>query len=460
VGVSNLLHDAGVRGVVLNARDVSERKVLEGELRRQASQDSLTGLANRGLFADRVAHALARRQRRGTAAVLFLDLDDFKIVNDSLGHAAGDLLLAGVAERLLLCVRPEDTVARFGGDEFAVLLEETDEAEAVRVASRIGEHLGRPFPLVGHDVHVHASTGIAVGGDDPEELIANADAVMYSVKGRGKGSYAVFRPEMRLAAVRRSTLKTELESALERQEFELHYQPIVELASGSVVGVEALVRWHHPERGLLPPVEFIGLAEESGVILSIGRWVLARACLQVRAWESTLGLDGLEVSCNVSPRQLLHGGLVDEVTAALDVSGLAPERLTLEITESAMVGDTEAAIAKLDEVKGLGVRLAIDDFGIGYSSLNYLQRLPVDLIKLDKSFVDTVGPGPDEPVLVDAILQIGRTLRLCTVAEGIEHEHQQARLVELGCDRGQGDYFARPVPAADVAQFLQYRPTA
>jgi len=351
-------------------------------------------------------------------------------------------------------------VARFGGDEFAVLLEGTDEAEAVRVATRIGEHLARPFSLLGHDVHVHASTGIAVGGDDPEELIANADAVMYSVKGRGKGSYAVFRPEMRLAAVRRSTLKTELESALERQEFELHYQPIVELSGGSVVGVEALLRWQHPERGLLPPVEFIGLAEESGVILSIGRWVLARACLQVRAWESTLGLDELEVSCNVSPRQLLHGGLVDEVTAALDVSGLAPERLTLEITESAMVGDTEAAIAKLEQVKGLGVRLAIDDFGIGYSSLNYLRRLPVDLIKLDKSFVDTVGPGLDEPVLVDAILQIGRTLRLCTVAEGIEHEHQQARLVELGCDRGQGDYFARPVPAADVAQFLQYRPTA
>ena len=461
VGVSNLLDDPGVRGVVLNARDVSERKALEEELRRQASHDSLTGLANRGLFTDRVAHALDRQERHsGTAAVLFLDLDDFKIVNDSLGHNAGDLLLASVAERLLLCVRPEDTVARFGGDEFAVLLEDADEEEAVRVASRIAEHLGRPFSVLGHDVRIHVSTGIAVGGDDPDELIASADAVMYAVKGRGKGSYGVFRPEMRVAAIERSTLKTQLETALNDQQFDLHYQPVVELSTGKVVGVEALLRWRHPERGLLRPAEFIALAEESGAIIGIGRWVLVRACLQARAWEMEFGLADLEVSCNVAPRQLLHGRLVDDVRAALAVSGIAPERLTLEITESAMVGDSDAAIARLDEVKALGVRLAIDDFGIGYSSLNYLRRLPVDLIKLDKSFVDTVVPGargPEQPVLVEAILQIGRTLGLCTVAEGVGHPGQQARLLELGCDRGQGDYFAPPIPADELAAFLLRR---
>jgi diguanylate cyclase (GGDEF)-like protein/PAS domain S-box-containing protein len=457
VGVSNLLDDPGVRGVVLNARDVSERKALEEELRRQASHDSLTGLANRALFTDRVSHALARQERRGgTAAVLFLDVDDFKIVNDSLGHSAGDMLLAGVAERLLLCVRPEDTVARFGGDEFALLLEEADEEEAVRVATRIAEHLGRPFSVLGHDVRVHVSTGIAVGGQDPDEIIANADAVMYSVKGGGKGSFGVFRPEMRVAAIERSTLKAQLEPALTRKEFELHYQPVVELSTGAVVGVEALVRWRHPERGLLKPAEFVALAEESGAIVGIGRWVLVRACLQARAWESEFGR-ALEVSCNVAARQLLHGRLVDDVRAALAVSGLAPERLTLEITESAMVGDSDVAIARLDEVKALGARLAIDDFGIGYSSLSYLRRLPVDVIKIDKSFIDTVVPGsrgPEQPVLVEAIVQIGRTLGLTTVAEGIEQPAQRVRLLELGCERGQGDYFAPAVSADELAPFL------
>ena len=439
--------------------NVSERKALVEELRRQATHDSLTGLANRQLFTDRVAHALTRHARHGgRAAVLFLDLDDFKIVNDSLGHSAGDLLLAGVAERLRLCVRPEDTIARFGGDEFAVLLEEADEQEAVRVASRIADHLGRPFSVQGHDVRVHASTGIAIGDDDPEELIANADAVMYSVKGRGKAGFGVFHPAMRTAAVERSTLKAQLEPALARQEFELHYQPVVELATGAVVGVEALLRWQHPDRGMLWPSEFIALAEESGVIISIGRWVLVRACLQVRTWEAELGLSGLEVSCNVAPRQLLHGRLVDDVRAALAVSGLAPERLTLEITENAMVGDSEAAIAQLDQVKALGARVAIDDFGMGYSSLNYLRRLPVDLIKVDKTFVDTlagVAPTPDQPVLVEAILQIGRTLGLGTVAEGIEHPVQQGRLLALGCERGQGYHFAAPAPASEIAAFLR-----
>jgi diguanylate cyclase (GGDEF)-like protein len=438
---------------------VSERTALIEELRRQATHDSLTGLANRALFTDRVAHALARQERRQRrTAVLFLDLDDFKTVNDSLGHNAGDLLLAGVADRLLTCVRPEDTVARFGGDEFAVLLEDADEEETVRVASRIADQLGRPFSVEGHEVRVHVSTGIAIGGDDPEELIANADAVMYSVKARGKASFGVFDPAVRLAAVERSTLKAQLESALARQEFELHYQPVVELATGAVVGVEALLRWRHPDRGLLWPSEFISLAEESGVILSIGRWVIVRSCLQVKAWEAELGVDGLEVSCNVAPRQLLHGRLVDDVRAALVVSGLAPERLTLEITENAMVGDGEGVISRLNQVKALGARVAIDDFGMGYSSLSYLRRLPVDLIKLDKSFVDTLagaGPVPEKPVLVEAILQIGRTLGLRTVAEGIEDPIQWRRLLALGCERGQGYHFARPAPAEEIAALLR-----
>ncbi|HEV3354646.1 MAG TPA: EAL domain-containing protein [Acidimicrobiales bacterium] len=457
VGVSNLLDDPGVHGVVLNARDVTERKVLEEELRRQASHDSLTGLANRALFTDRVAHAHARHGRHGgQSAVLFLDLDDFKVINDSFGHNAGDALLAGVAERLALCVRPEDTVSRFGGDEFAILLEDSDEGEAVRVAFRIGEQLSRPFEVLGHDLRVRVSMGIATGSGDPEEVIANADAAMYSVKGQGKGSYAVFRPEMRAAAVERSTLKSQLESAFAHHEFELYYQPIVDLATTAPIGVEALLRWRHPERGLLEPSEFIALAEESGLIASLGRWVLVSACLQMRTWETTLGVTNLEVACNVAPRQLLDGRLADDVRAALAVSQLAPERLTLEITENATVGDSESAIAKLDQVKALGVRVAIDDFGMGYSSLSYLRRLPVDLIKLDKSFVDTLTrSGLEPPVLVEAIVQIGRTLGLCTVAEGIEEPIQHERLQAMGCERGQGFHYARPGPAGEIGRFLQ-----
>jgi diguanylate cyclase (GGDEF)-like protein len=426
-------------------------------LRRQASHDSLTGLANRALFTDRVAHAHARHGRHGgQSAVLFLDLDDFKVINDSFGHNAGDALLAGVAERLILCVRPEDTVARFGGDEFAILLEDSDEGEAVRVAFRISEQLRRPFEVLGHDLRVRVSMGIATGSGDTEEVIANADAAMYSVKGQGKGSYAVFRPEMRAAAVERSTLKSQLESAFARHEFELYYQPIVDLATNAPIGVEALLRWRHPERGLLEPSEFIAMAEESGLIASLGRWVLVSACLQMRTWETTLGVTNLEVACNVAPRQLIDGRLADDVRAALAVSQLAPERLTLEITENATVGDSESAIAKLDQVKALGVRVAIDDFGMGYSSLSYLRRLPVDIIKLDKSFVDTLTrSGQDPPVLVEAIVQIGRTLGLCTVAEGIEELIQHERLQAMGCERGQGFHYARPGPASEIGRFLQ-----
>jgi diguanylate cyclase (GGDEF)-like protein/PAS domain S-box-containing protein len=455
---ANLLEDANVRGLVLNTRDVSDRKELEEQLVHQAFHDGLTGLANRSLFAERVQHALARTGRDELAA-LFIDLDDFKHVNDSLGHAAGDQLLVAAARRLQGCLRPTDTAARLGGDEFAVLLERVKGAEgAAVVADRVLETLHKPFGINGRTIPIKASIGVAVGQpgvDGVEELLRNADVAMYAAKAGGKDRYELFRPDMHADMLQRLELETELRHAADRGELVLHYQPIVELASGRITRVEALVRWNHPTRGLLPPPAFIPLAEEQGMIGPIGRWVLLEACHQARRWHERFpDLPPLAMHVNLSGRQLEDEGLVGVVTQALDVSRLEPRLLTLEITETVLMIDTETMSRRLQELKGLGILVAIDDFGTGYSSLSYLRRFPIDMLKIDKAFVDGIGQGSEDVTLAHAIVNLSQTLQLHTVAEGIEEAVQAVRLAALGCQDGQGYHFARPVPAAAMSELL------
>jgi diguanylate cyclase (GGDEF)-like protein/PAS domain S-box-containing protein len=452
---NNLLHDPEVEGWVLNTRDVTERQALEEQLAHRAFHDSLTNLANRALFTDRVEHAVARQARRSEpVAVLFLDLDGFKGVNDTLGHAAGDELLMAVAERLLSCARDVDTVARLGGDEFAILLEDTrDGSGPARVAERVLRALASPVRLRDKEVTVSASIGIAVSdpGREPssEELLRNADIAMYMAKGSGKDRFEIFEPSMHIAVVQRLEIEADLSRAISDGEFVLHYQPIVALEDQSISGVEALVRWQHPERGLVPPNDFIPVAEETGLIVPLGRWVLHEACLQAARWQAAYRAHPpLSISVNLSPRQLLDRDIIAHVQEALEASGIPPETLTLEITESALVQDTEITIARLHALKALGVRLAIDDFGTGYSSLSYLQRFPVDVLKIDRSFLDVERNA--NPALVRAIVEIGRTLELDTVAEGIEHNEQLTQFRALQCRHGQGYLFARPAGHADI----------
>ncbi|HEY0779118.1 MAG TPA: EAL domain-containing protein, partial [Gemmatirosa sp.] len=459
--------DGGIVAGVAVSVDVSERKRLEARLEHQAFHDPLTGLANRALFRDRVGQALAQAQRGGARpTVLFLDLDDFKGVNDSLGHAQGDHLLTQVAARLLNATRGCDTVARLGGDEFAVLLASTSHAdEAVIVAERITTALTRPFTLAAREVCVGASVGIAaaVPGDGTDELLRNADLAMYRAKARGKGTHEVFASQLFTEVNDRVALEADLRHALTRGEFRLDYQPIVDLASERVVGVEALLRWNHPTRGPVAPARFIGLAEETGLIVAIGRWVLGEACRQGAAWRGA-GAGELYVAVNISGRQLQYPTITADVAAALEASGLAPHALLLEITESVLMHETEANLTRVAELKALGVRLAIDDFGIGYSSLSYLQRFPVDVLKIDKSFVDGVHLQESDRALARTIVTLGDALALRTVAEGVEHEAQRDSLRALGCVLGQGYLFARPMPPDAVSALLQsgapIRPTA
>jgi diguanylate cyclase (GGDEF)-like protein len=424
----------------------------------QSLRDALTRLPNRKLFKDRLDHALARSHRQpGVIAVLFIDLDDFKNVNDTMGHAAGDQLLTTVGERVRACIRPADTAARLGGDEFAVLVEDLNNpADATRVASRVLAGLAVPVALRGKDVPVRASIGIAIGSKDvsADDLLRNADVAMYQAKREAKGSYAIFESSMHVAVVDRLNLEGELDRALANEELVVHFQPLVQLETGRLAGVEALVRWNHPTRGLLLPGEFIEVAEETGAIVPIGAWVLEHSCAQAQQWRTQYGDRSFGVSVNLSPRQFQQNDVVDTVRGALERTGLDPGALTLELTEGVIMFDSAENEAALHALKALGVQLAIDDFGTGYSSMSYLQRLPFDILKIDKLFIDGIGGGPAESAFARAIMKLARTLDLETVAEGIEGANQATELRELRCDLGQGYFFARPQPAEAIEALL------
>ena len=457
---TNLLHEPVIQGLVLNTRDVTEQSIIKQQYMHQAFHDPLTDLANRSLFLYQVGHALARAQRTaGTVTVLFLDLDNFKPVNDSLGHAAGDNLLVDAARRLAVCVRESDLIARLGGDEFAVLVEQTASVdEVLQIAGRIRTALSTPFKLGGKEVFVNASIGIARTscGETTDELVRNADLAMYVAKNRGKGQHVLFEPTMHHAALERLVVEADLRQALEHEEFLIQYQPIVALDTGEIIGAEALVRWLCRERGRVAPGVFIPIAEETGLIVPIGRWVLRRACREAQRWTRERGLP-VRITVNLSGRQLQEPGIVDDVREALVDSGLSPGQLVLEITESMLMHDTVLSMARLTALKALGVSLALDDFGTGYSSLSYLQRYPIDILKIDKAFVDDIDQGGEGPVLASAIIALGATLRMNTVAEGIETEPQRGQLLALGCQLGQGYLFSPPLDAEEFWHLLLAR---
>ena len=458
---TNLIEDEAVRGIVLNGRDISERKAFEAQLEHQAFHDPVTKLANRALFNERVRHALARARREHfELAVIFLDLDDFKTINDSLGHAAGDRVLLEVAKRLATSVRVSDTAARFGGDEFAILLEDTaGPQEAADVAERIVELLKQPVRLEQKEIVVQASLGISVvdheSAVDADELIRNADAAMYIAKRDGKGTYRLFEPAMHAEVLTRLELRGDLQRALVNDEFELYFQPVIRLGDASVCGVEALLRWRHPEKGLVGPDDFIPFAEETGLIVPIGRWVLREGCRQATLIGELVPVEPpLTMNINISVNQLLHSDIVEDVRDALSESGLDAHRLTLEITETVMMTNADLSEARLAELKELGVNIALDDFGTGYSSLGYLARFPVDIIKMDRSFL-VAGASPVTSGLATAVIGLGKTFELAVVAEGIEMPEQWSALKALGCELGQGFYFARPMDSGRTIDYLQ-----
>jgi diguanylate cyclase (GGDEF)-like protein len=449
-----------IRTAELRRRE-EDRKRLQDELTHQAFHDSLTGLANRALFKDRVDHALKRLQRRRRPlAVFFLDLDRFKAINDSFGHASGDALLIAVSKRLSDCVRAEDTVARLGGDEFAVLVENlAGEAEVRIVADRVKEAFREPIVIDGRELAVAASIGIALsehGTETADDLLRNADLAMYRAKAAGGGARQ-YAPEMHAGMIDRLELESDLRQALAREQLYLVYQPIVDLQTGHLSGAEALLRWQHPTRGLVSPAEFIPVAESSGMIVPIGEWVLRQACRDARRWDEIQGGEQLSVSVNISGRQLQTSELTSMVPRALIDAGLAPGRLTLEMTESVLIDRSDETLSLLHELRRLGVRLAIDDFGTGYSSLSYLHRFPVDIVKIDRSFIESLTGEADETSLAESIIRIGHGLRVTTVAEGIEDAAQLQALQRLECDHGQGYHFARPMSAADFEAYVAER---
>ena len=458
--IANLRHVESIRGITLNIRDVSDATRLHDQLRTLAFHDSLTLLANRSLFADRVHQAIRRVPEGMTPAVLFIDLDNFKTVNDSLGHSSGDALLRSYAHRLVQCTRAGDTVARLGGDEFAVLIDHAPDVDAaMAVARQVLDTCKQPFDIDGRAVRVGCSVGVAIADrvSNVERLLRNADAAMYSAKSRGKGHAEIFQPEMLRAARRRMRIENELAAAIDSQQLEAHYQPIVDLQSRHLVGIEALMRWRHPMRGLVMPGDFIPLAEETGQIVPMTQWMLNRACADVVRLQRDIPHGaGLRVSVNVSSRYLNHGNIVEDVRDCLDNHRLDPTCLILEVTESLLLENSSRLERVFRELKSLGVRLALDDFGTGYSSLAYLHRFPIDILKIDRSFVERLegggdaGSGVDAVALARAILSLAGALGLDTVAEGIEHDSQRHTLLNLGCKTGQGYSFGKAMPVDEV----------
>ncbi|HUQ11141.1 MAG TPA: EAL domain-containing protein [Steroidobacteraceae bacterium] len=459
--IANLCHVDSIRGVTLNIRDISDATRLHDQLHTLAFHDSLTLLANRSLFTDRVHQALRHVPDGMTPAVLFIDLDNFKMVNDSLGHGAGDQLLRGFAHRLVQCTRAGDTVARLGGDEFAVLIDHASgEDAAMAVARQILDACRQPFDIDGRPLRVAASIGVAMSDrvSTVERLMRNADAAMYSAKSHGKGHAEIFQPEMLRVARRRMRIENELATAIDSGQLEAHYQPIVDLTSRHLVGVEALMRWRHPTRGIVMPMDFIPLAEETGQIVPMTQWILNRACEDaVRLQREISHGEGLRVAVNVSSRYLNNGHVVGDVRAALGKHGLRPDCLILEVTESLLLDNSQELERTFNDLKTIGVRLALDDFGTGYSSLAYLHRFPIDILKIDRTFVERLAHGAenegvDAVALARAILSLAEALGLDTVAEGIEDDAQRDTLLQLGCRTGQGYSFGKAMPVAEVLE--------
>jgi diguanylate cyclase (GGDEF)-like protein/PAS domain S-box-containing protein len=456
---SNLSADPDVGGLVLNCRDVTDRRSLEDRLRHMAFHDPLTLLPNRNLFNERVQQALQRFAReQSRVAVMFVDLDNFKNINDSLGHEMGDKLLMAVAERLRRVVRPDDTVARLGGDEFSILLEDFKGAQDLStLAARMADALHNPVFLAGKSVTVSGSIGIAIAGpgDQTQDLLRNADVAMYRAKASGKGGHEFFEASMHAQVLEHLELEMDIRRGLVAGEFLAHYQPIIDLRTNVIVGVEALMRWDHPRRGMVSPASFIPVAEASDLIVQLGRRILVEACNQAREWQQNHAEGLLEyVSVNISPRQLQQAGFVEDLREILHESGIAPGSLVLEITESLLLQNAEWTLQRLEALQGLGVRLALDDFGTGYSALSYLHQFPFDILKIDRSFVSKIADGANSDALVRAIVAMGSSLAMKTIAEGIETTAQFGELRRLGCDAGQGYLFSRPVPAEKLAGLL------
>jgi len=447
--------------LIFQIQDITDRKRAEERLLHEAFHDGLTGLPNRALFMDHLKLSVERGKRRDDRlfAVLFLDLDRFKVINDSLGHMVGDQLLVGIARRLETCLRPGDTVARLGGDEFTVLLEDLmSVTEAIDVADRLQKALALPFNLNGHEVFATVSIGIALsstGYDRPEEVLRDADTAMYRAKMLGKARHEVFDKTMHARAMNLLQMEADLRRAIDRNEFVLHYQPIVALDTGTISGFEALIRWQHPERGFIAPNEFIPIAEETGLIIPIGQWVLRQACLQIHEWQEQFPqYPPLQIAVNLSSKQFVTSNLIEQIRQVLKETSVEPHSLKLEITESVVMENFDMAIEMLNQLRSLGIELSIDDFGTGYSSLSYLHRFPISTLKIDRSFVSRMSDNNENAEIVRTVLMLARSLKMDVVAEGVETADQLSQLALLECDYGQGYYFSRPVASADASKLL------